>query len=140
MIYECFRKEKSMQIQYNRSIMDEREQKRYARLLRLRRERRMKLLKISASFLAAFCIIIICAASYNVLDTHANDGFKYYTSVTVEVGDSLWQIAGDYIDSHYNSRESYIAEVRSINHLADNDTIYAGQILIVPYFSSEYVN
>lgn len=128
-----------MQIQNNRSIMNEREQKRYARILRLRRERRMKLLKLSTVIIAAFCMIIICAASYNVLDTHANDGFKYYTSVTVEAGDSLWQIAGDYIDSHYDSRESYIAEVRSINHLADNDTIYAGQLLIVPYYSSEYV-
>ena len=128
-----------MQIQNSRTIIDEREQKRYARILRLRRERRLKFLKLSAVILAAFCMIVICAASYNVLDTHANDGFKYYTSVTVEAGDSLWQIAGDYIDSHYDSRESFIAEVRSINHLADNDTIYAGQILIVPYFSSEYV-
>ena len=128
-----------MQIQNSRYIIDEREQKRYTRILRLRRERRMKLLKLSAALLVAFCMIIICAASYNVLDSHANDGFKYYTSVTVEVGDSLWQIAGDYIDSHYDSRESYIAEVRSINHLADNDNIYAGQILIVPYFSLEYV-
>ena len=99
----------------------------------------MKLLKLSAAFLAAFCMIVICAVSYSVLDTHANDGFKYYTSVTVEAGDSLWQIAGDYIDSHYDSLESYIAEVRSIYHLADNDNIYAGQILIVPYFSLEYV-
>ena len=128
-----------MQIQNSRYIIDEREQKRYSRILRLRRERRIKLLKLSAALLVAFCMIIICAASYNVLDSHANDGFKYYTSVTVEVGDSLWQIAGDYIDSHYDSRESYIAEVRSINHLADNDNIYAGQILIVPYFSLEYV-
>ena len=128
-----------MQIQNSRYIIVEREQKRYARILRLRRERRMKLLKLSVAFLAAFCMIIICAVSYNVLDTHANDSFKYYTSVTVEAGDSLWQIAGDYIDSHYDSRENYIAEVRSINHLADNDSIYTGQILIVPYFSSEYV-
>ena len=128
-----------MQVQNSRYNINEREQKRYARILRLRRERRMKLFRLSAAILAAFCMIVICAASYNVLDTHANDSFKYYTSVTVESGDSLWQIAGDYIDSHYDSRESYIAEVRSINHLADNDSIYAGQILIVPYFSPEYV-
>ena len=33
--------------------------------------------------------------------------------------------------------DEYIREVRQINHL-DQDTIYAGSYLCIPYYSSEY--
>ena len=128
-----------MKIQRNLYEMDERELKKYARVIRLRRERRNKCLTLAMSLLATLCMVLICTISYNSIDTSANDGFKYYTSVTVEAGDSLWDIADNYMDGHYADRDSYIAEVRSINHLDEAGTITIGQTLIVPYYSSEYV-
>ena len=119
--------------------MGEREQRRYSRILRLRRERIRKCITLAVAVFAAFCIVLVCVISYNSISSNANDGFKYYTSVIVEAGESLWDIADDYIDGHYDSRSSYIAEVRSINHLDENGTVMAGQTLIVPYYSSEYV-
>ena len=128
-----------MRIQRDIYTMSERELRKYSRVLRLRRERRRKCLTLAVAVFATFCMILVCAVSYNSISSNANDGFKYYTSVIVEAGESLWDIAGDYIDGHYDSRDSYIAEVRSINHLDENGTVMAGQTLIVPYYSSEYV-
>lgn len=128
-----------MRIQRTMCGMDERAQRKYSRILRLRRERRRKCMTLAAAAFAAFCMVLICAISYNSISSNANDGFKYYTSVIVEAGESLWDIADDYMDEHYDSRNSYIAEVRRINHLDENGTVTAGQTLIVPYYSSEYV-
>lgn len=120
--------------------MNEREQRRYARVLRLHRERRKKCLMGAAAMIAAFCLILICSFSYNTIRSNASDGYKYYTSITVGVGESLWEISGNYMDeAHYDSKKDYIAEVCSINHLKDADGITAGQTLIVPYYSSEYI-
>lgn len=129
-----------MRTQRNLYEMNEREAKRYARILRLRRERGRKCLTALLAAFAAVGMILVCSVSYSAISSNANDGFKYYTSVTVEAGESLWELAGEYVDGvHYESRESYIAEVCSINHLADENSITAGQMLIIPYYSPEYV-
>ena len=129
-----------MRTQRKQYEMNEREAKRYARILRLQRERRRKCLSAFIAVLAAVGMILICSVSYGAINSNANDGFKYYTSVTVEAGASLWELAEEYMDGvHYDSRESYIAEVCSINHLADENAITAGQMLILPYYSQEYV-
>lgn len=129
-----------MREQRNMYEMNERELKRYARAMRLRRERARKCLAAMIAVCATFCIILICSLSYMALNTSANNGFKYYTSITVGVGESLWDLAGEYMDSaHYISRERYIAEVCSINHLDDENDITAGQLLILPYYSQDYM-
>lgn len=129
-----------MRTSVNVSEMNEREFRKYTRALRLKKERRRKCLTALISTVATVCMVLICSVSYRALDTNANDGFKYYTGITVEAGESLWEIAGEYVDGvHYNSRESYIAEVCSINHLTDENAITAGQMLILPYYSNEYV-
>ena len=43
----------------------------------------------------------------------------------------------EYASSEYEDLDDYIREVRQINHL-DQDTIYAGSYLCIPYYSSEY--
>ena len=123
------------------SIYDknERELRKYARALRLRRERRRKCLTLAVAAFAAFCMVMVCTVSYNSISLNASDGFKYYTSIIAEAGENLWDIAEVYMDEHYDSKEDYIAEVCSINHLDENGTVIAGQTLIVPYFSSEYM-
>ena len=39
----------------------------------------------------------------------------------------------------YKNKKEYIAEVQSINHLVEEDSIRAGQTLIVPYYSYDFV-
>lgn len=68
--------------------------------------------------------------------TEAGERYKYYTSVQIEKGDSLWSIAQEYISEEYESIDEYINEVMNINHLA-TDKIYEGNYLCIPYYSVE---
>lgn len=96
-------------------------------------------------FTSLLCIIgIAFIFSINLFFINAkasseNEAFKYkyYTSVTVEAGETLWDIAGEFISDDFESVKDYIKEVKHINHITE-DRIYAGEELIVPYYSYEY--
>lgn len=64
-------------------------------------------------------------------DTH----YKYYTSILVEQGDTLWSIAQENMTPEYERIEEYIGEVRSLNHLC-GDYIRAGEYLALPKYHS----
>lgn len=121
--------------------MTDRELRTYKRKLRRRREQRRRIVSV----LMAFCLIAMCVISYRSLTSSASDNteevsLKYYTGIMIESGDNLWEIADNYIDyARYKNKEAYIKEVCSINRLADSSEIYAGQRLIVPYYSVEYI-
>ena len=91
------------------------------------------------------CLLFVCTLSYHAIQTSASTGeeelkFKYYTRITVRSGETLWDIADDYIDySQYKNKNAYIAEVQNINHLSEFEMIKSGQILVVPYYSTEFV-
>ena len=114
--------------------MSDRELRRYRRVLRLRRERRKRIMATAGTVLAVFCMVLICSLSYGSISTRANTGYKYYKSVTIAAGESLWELADSYKD-----KNAYIAEVQSINHIEDASSVSAGQEIVVPYYSSEYV-
>ena len=61
---------------------------------------------------------------------------KYYTSVKIESGDTLWSIADEYIDNVDVSRAEYIDEICDINDISEND-IHAGDYIVIPYYSDE---
>ena len=58
---------------------------------------------------------------------------KYYTSVEVSYGDSLWSIAEEYLDADHQSVYDYIDEIKAINGL-DSYQIQAGEYLMVSYY------
>lgn len=62
--------------------------------------------------------------------------YKYYTSIEVQKGDTLWTIAQQYADDDADYA-SYIEEVKEMNQLT-SDTIHAGEYLTVSYSSSEF--
>ncbi len=69
---------------------------------------------------------------------------KYYMSITVRQGDTLWSIAEDRLNnetaSGYKNLRSYIKEIISVNQLKDGNYLLAGQKLIVPYYSTACKN
>ncbi len=124
----------------NLQEMSDRELRRYGRVLRLRRERRRKAAAAFLTVFATVCMILICAISYSTIRSNASSGFKYYTQVTVESGESLWELADTYINyDYYKDKDSYIAEVRRINHLDADGSVAAGQRLILPYYSGDFI-
>ena len=48
------------------------------------------------------------------------------------------RIEASYMSSDYSDRDAYMEEVRDLNHL-DSDDIHAGEYLLIPYYSSEYM-
>lgn len=69
--------------------------------------------------------------------SHRENLYKYYTSIEVSSGDTLWTIAERYADSERVDRTGYIQEIKEINHLQD-DTIHAGDYLTISYYSNEF--
>lgn len=117
----------------------DRELRQRRRVQRLRRERMRKCLAGSLTLAVIICMILSCTVAYGSIRAQANTGYKYYTCITVEEGETFWSIASQYIDQdHYADVESYIAEVENINHLDACETLLTGQRLIVPYYSAEY--
>ena len=63
--------------------------------------------------------------------------YKYYKSIVIEKGDSLWSIASDYCTDAYEDTNAYIDELKQLNGL-QSETIHEGQHLVVAYFDTEY--
>lgn len=83
--------------------------------------------------LAVLCTIVF--SSGNAIQAQEDgQACKLYTSIRIEKGDTLWAIAGRYIDGHYSSIREYIDEVKFINELT-SDVIHEDAYLLVPYFS-----
>lgn len=68
----------------------------------------------------------------------AENTYKYYTSIQIQKGDTLWNIASMYMTDEYESVNDYIEEICAINHIDHND-IHSGQYLTIPYYSDEYL-
>lgn len=99
--------------------------------------------RLSALFMT-ICLIALSTVSYHSIRSSAHSGdellFKYYTHIIVQQGETLWNIADEYIDyTQYKDKNAYIKEVQSINHLTDNSDIRTGQSLVVPYYSPEFI-
>ena len=109
-----------------------------------RRERSFQLHRILLFLAFTLLIAFLCGISFGsilskaeTIDAKASETFKYYKSVTVQPGDSLWSIAADNMSEEYDSIQDYIDEVCFINSLS-NTCIHAGKNLTIPYYSAEF--
>ncbi len=100
----------------------------------IRRRIAIGVLSILLLLLFVFSFNFISQANEEIPETT----YKYFTYHTVDKGDTLWSMAEDYIDyEFYENIHEYIAEVKEINHLSD-DNIRVGQTIVIPYFSNIY--
>ena len=130
-----------MRVQKSVYYMTDRELRIYKRQLRRRRQLQRRIV----TMLATICVIAFCAVSYHGIRSLASSGedqlkFKYYTQVNVAYVDTVLDLADDDKDEDdYKNTKEASAAVQSINHLAEEDSIRAGQTLIVPYYSYDFV-
>lgn len=78
---------------------------------------------------------ILASGHSKASTSHAS--FKYYTSIQIEQGDTLWSIANTHMTPEYKNINTYITEVKELNQLGPDD-IHAGQYLMIPYYSGEF--
>lgn len=109
---------------------------------RIRRRRQLR--RHFHTFLLTLILSAVISVTFFSFRTkaqsHAEDiQYKYYKSISVEAGDTLWNLAEEYGHSeYYKTYQEYIDEVIRMNGLSD-DRITAGQYLIIPYYDSEFV-
>lgn len=89
------------------------------------------ILAVSVMILSCFFGKTLVVASGEEKNVSLN---RYYTSITVKNGDSLWSIAETYNKGSGMEIRKYIDEVRKMNHLA-TDSIKAGDSLVIVYFA-----
>lgn len=58
---------------------------------------------------------------------------KYYESICIQDGDTLWSIADQYMSKEYKNKDQYIRELRRINGL-ETDFIQSGKYLTISYY------
>ena len=104
----------------------------------LHREKQHLIYKVSALLLCTILLLVVmvCATTSDAQDGLTTPRIKYYTSIEIQPGDSLWALCQEYMSEEYAAPSEYIEEVRQLNHLID-DSITAGGYLVLPYYSSE---
>ena len=102
-----------------------------------KRRRQVYLKKL---FLAVIAAVIVAGFSTftgtGLVDAHDTNEVvmhKYYKSIEIKAGDSLWSIAKENITEDYESVHEYIEEVMKMNNL-ESDQIHEGQYLTVAYY------
>lgn len=111
------------------------------RIRRNKYRRRRELRRHIMISILTLCTVIILAFNIFSIKTNAKVAsevpeIKYYTSIMVKSGDTLWTIAAEYMGEHYKSKSDYIEEVMRINALRD-ETIYAGHHIVIPYYAGK---
>lgn len=87
------------------------------------------------AFIAA--VIILCGTIHIFASsTDSRPYNKYYTSVRVEEGDTVWSIADRYITDSQVSKRDYVDEVCRLNSLTDG-SVRSGDYIVVAYYSQD---
>lgn len=63
--------------------------------------------------------------------------YKYFKSIEVQQGDTLWDIAKDCKGESQLEIKRLVTEIKQMNQLSGNQ-IVAGQHLMVPYYSTDF--
>ena len=110
-----------------------------------RRQRARRSRQIFERILLTICIIALLAIGGSAILTKATTTdeasevyYTYYMEYEIQNGDSLWDIAGEYmVNGPYETRNEYALEVMRINHLTST-TIISGHHLVIPYYDATY--
>ena len=101
--------------------------------------RRKKIFKKQCIYFLTFCSILGFLFSMGCSHAEAQEDrtnrHKYYKSIELKAGDTLWDIAQDYADENCDSTNDYIRELMSVNGLESED-IHEGQYLTIPYYKT----
>ena len=97
-------------------------------------------------FIATVFIVFATCALFGNLLISAHEkrseepvNFKYYKSIEIQPGDTLWDIAEEYITEDYRSVSEYVMVLKEMNSLSTDD-IQAGQNLMIAYNDTEFIN
>lgn len=88
---------------------------------------------IIAGIILVTVLYILISHKDSPATSASNASKKYYKCITIEEGDTLWDIANEYKTEEYASTQAYIDEVLAMNNL-NTDVIVDGTNLLIPYY------
>ena len=106
-----------------------REAKIRLRRRQVQRNRRIALLCMCVVFSV---IVLILFHNFHV-QAEKPAANKRYTDICVEKGDTLWDIALEYMSEEYASPAQLIREIQEINQIGT--VLHCGQYLVIPYYT-----
>ena len=86
------------------------------------------ILMLSVTFISAKALTV--KAEQGSVKTYQ----KMYTSVVVEYGDTVWNIAEENMTLGYDKLTDLVEEIRFINGLDEACSIRSGSVIIIPYY------
>lgn len=95
--------------------------------------RNRRTIYIIFSILVLFCIGCFITG-FSKVKSEESSHQKYYTSIEIQEGDSLWSIAKSNMTEEYSSEQEYIDEVKEMNHLTNNQ-ITKGRHIVIPHYT-----
>lgn len=110
--------------------------RRRQKIQRIRRIKRTIAVSVMTLVLVAGLALTVNVIKSAAQDKDVQTTYKYFTSVVVEYGDTLYSLAEEHTEGYDVEINEYVEEVIHINHLED-ETIQSGQYLVVPYFSHD---
>ena len=114
---------------------------------RVRKQKKQRNRSLRNFISGVLTVILTIVVSFGIGSFYANAQesdeapaeIKYYKSIQIEKGDSLWSIAKVYMNDDYESVYDYMAELVQINQLDDEEIDYLmeGDYLTVAYYAAE---
>ena len=108
----------------------------YAR--RKRQQRIRSMVSIGALIFGILIVFSVSGLVTNARSTYDKQEYKYFMNYELEQGDSLWSVASEHYDEHYESIDDYMEEICIINSVSYDTKLVAGSSLIIPYYSYEF--
>lgn len=106
------------------------------RTLNVFRGRSVRFMVIAATLVVLFVSFILGSVIVKAGNDKATANERmYFTSIVVNEGDTLWNIASEHVDyNHYSSVYEYMNEIIELNHIESSE-IFAGKKLLITYYA-----
>lgn len=114
-----------------------------ARRKQIQRKRHARIIRRRIGFCMFTCIFVLFLAFAGFhMNAQANEypeenHIKYYKSIQITPGDSLWSIAETYMDEHYETVSDYVVDIAATNRISPRTILKSGEFLILPYYPQE---
>lgn len=97
-------------------------------------ENKKRVWTIGIIILMIAMIFSVVFITKTVTASRNNNRIKLVTSIEIEKGDTLWEIASAYMSEEYDDLHDYIHEIKLSNGMT-SDEIHTGNFLILPYYA-----
>ncbi|SEK34199.1 MULTISPECIES: LysM peptidoglycan-binding domain-containing protein [unclassified Butyrivibrio] len=97
--------------------------------------RRVVTFCVSVSVIIFLALILSFSFKSDASSSDDHQQYRYYSSVSIASGDSVYSIAEKYMDDlHYRDINELAHDIASINRISTNTDLVAGSKIFVPYY------